>query len=243
MTGGTTQTTAMAANDAAQKLAEAHRALRADPSIQFAITPPPPPPPPPAWLKSVASFFEWLGNLLGPVGRVFDWISSFMPNAPYARILLWGVIAIALAALVWLIVERVRTGEWRMPRKRARAAKAVAIEAEEDAWLPDAAKGRAWLDEADALAAQGLYAQAVHHLLFRSIEDIQRLRPQIVRPALTSRELAAAPGIPGSARALFAGIARYVERSLFGGRDVSVDDWQTARASYADFALPGTWRV
>jgi hypothetical protein len=64
-----------------------------------------------------------------------------------------------------------------------------------------------------------------------------------VRPALTSRELAAAEAIPAPARDLFARIARLVERSLFGGRPVAADDWTTARAAYADFALPGTWRA
>ena len=84
---------------------------------------------------------------------------------------------------------------------------------------------RAWLDEADALAARGLYAEAVHHLLFRSVEDIQRAARTLVRPSLTSRELAAASGIPTIARELFARIAGYVERSLFGGRPVVADDW------------------
>ena len=60
---------------------------------------------------------------------------------------------------------------------------------------------------------------------------------------LTSRELAAAEAIPAPARDLFAGIARLVERSLFGGRPVAADDWTEARAAYADFALPGTWRA
>jgi hypothetical protein len=113
----------------------------------------------------------------------------------------------------------------------------------EEAWAPEAAPARAWLNEADAMARQGRFAEAVHHLLTRSIEDIARRRPRLVRPALTSRELAAATDIPPSARDLFAGIARLVEKSLFGGRPVSAEDWETARAAYADFALPGTWRV
>ena len=93
------------------------------------------------------------------------------------------------------------------------------------------------------MAAQGRFAEAVHHLLFRSIEDIAKRRPRLVRPALTSRELAAADAIPGPARELCAGIARLVERSLFGGRAVDADDWASARRAYADFALPGTWRA
>jgi len=83
----------------------------------------------------------------------------------------------------------------------------------------------------------------VHHLQILTNEEIARRRPRLVRPALTSRELAAAAAVPAPARDLFARIARLVERSLFGGRPVNADDWSGARAAYADFALPGTWRA
>lgn len=218
--------------------AAAHAALKADPSTQFVLTPAPPRPPPPQWL---VDFFHWLGRVLEPVGRFFAWLSSFMPDVPYARIFLWTVIALAAAALSWAAWQRIRHGEWRLPRWRRR--NAVAADAPEQEWAPDAAPVRAWLREADAMAAQGRFAEAVHHLLFRSIEDIAQRRPRLVRPALTSRELAAAEAIPPSARDLFARIARLVEQSLFGGRPVGADDWQAARTAYADFALPGTWRA
>ena len=225
------------ADAAEQRFIAAHDALRADPSIQFSMGPIEPSPPPPQWL---IDFGRWLGRVLRPLGRFFDWVGSFMPDAPYARILLWTVIAIAAFAVIWLVIERLRYGQWRVPlRRRARPVASVPVEEE---WTPDQVESRAWLEEADALAAAGRYAEAVHHLLFRSIEDIARRRPTLVRPALTSRELAAASAIPLAARTLFAGIARMVERSLFGGGAVGAEDWQTARASYADFALAGNWR-
>ena len=206
--------------------------------MQFNLPPAPPPPKAPQWL---IDFDKWLHRVLRPVGRALDWIGSLMPNAPYARILLWTVLAIAAVALILVVIERIRHGEWRLPRwRRTRAVEAAEEEAQ---WAPDAAPARAWLQEADALAEQGLYAEAVHHLLFRSVEDISRRRPKLVRPALTSRELAAAEAIPGAARDLFARIARLVERSLFGGRPVGETDWSTARAAYADFVLPGNWHA
>jgi len=227
------------ASAAAQRFAEAHRALLEDPTIQFGMGPATVPKPPqlPAWLK-------WLiEHVMKPIGRFFDWISSLMPAAPYVRILLWSVIAALALMLVWMIVTRVRAGEWRTPFGKRRARQVAVGDLPEEEWTPDAAPVREWLAEADALAARGLYAEAVRHLLFRSVEDIRTKRPQLVRPSLTSRELAAAAGIPSAARALFARIAGYVEHSLFGGRAVGVDDWLTARAAYADFALPGQWRA
>lgn len=222
---------------AADRLAAAHAALKADPTIQFTLQRAPPPPKPPEWLMQ---FGKWLGKVFEPVGRGLLWIAHRLPHWPYAKILLWGVLALVAIALVWAVYSRVRHGEWRWPRfVRRRPAVSQSIDA---AWEPDAAPVHEWLREADLLAAEGRYAEAAHHLLRRSIDDIARRRPQLVRPALTSRELSASPAIPGSARDLFAGIARLVERSLFGGRMVDAADWTQARAAYRDFALPGAWR-
>ena len=219
------------------RLAAAHRALLADPQVQFRLQAADPPPKPPAWLKAV---FDWLGDLFAPVGRFLRGLFSFMPDLPYARILFWGAMVAAALLAAWMIATRVREGAWRLPRRRSRAVESVPVE--ED-WTPAAAHSRAWLQQADELAAAGRYAEAIHHLLRRSVEDIARRRPQLARPALTSRELAAADAIPPAPRDLFAAIARLVERSLFGGRPVSADDWTAARASYADMALPRAWRA
>jgi len=221
----------------ADRFAAAHAALKADPSVQFNLTSAPPDPKTPQWLKSL---LEWLGDLFEPIGRFLGWIGSFMPDAPIARILLWGVLAIAVLAILWVIYERIRTGDWRLPSWR----RAPLTEADlDEEWTPDDSPAVEWLREADALAEQGRYAEAVHHLLFRSIEDISRKRPETVRPALTSREIGAADAIPAQARDLFVGIVRLVERSLFGGRPVDRGDWANAREAYADFALPKAWRA
>lgn len=234
MSGRTAQT----ATTAADRFDAAHAALKADPSVQFTFLRPPVPQPPPAWLKALA---KWLGRAFRPIGRFFRWVDGWFPHWPFARIFLWTVLAVLVATVLWIAYQRIRHGEWRLPRFRR--SRAVAVEPEAEGWTPDAAPAREWLREADAMAAQGRYAEAVHHLLLRSVDDIARRRPRLVRPALTSRELSASEAIPPSARDLFSGIARLVERSLFGGRAVDADDWSRARASYADFALPGSWRA
>jgi hypothetical protein len=226
-----------AAAGEADRFARAWTAMRHDSSIQFNLPPPPPAPKPPAWLEA---FFRWLDKLFEPVGRFLKWIGSFFPDAAYARILLWIVIAVGGAALLWALYNRIRFGEWRW--RLPRVASVEDLPAEEE-WTPEAAGARSWLEEADALAREGRFAEAIHHLLFRSVEDIANRRPALVRPALTSRELAAAPAVPGRARKLFAAIARLVEHSLFGGRPVSEGDWLKAREAYSDFALPAAWRA
>jgi hypothetical protein len=225
------------ASGQADRFPQAWTALRHDSSIQFNLAPPPQPPKPPAWLEAI---FRWLGNALEPVGRFLRWIGGFLPDAAYARILLWTVIAVGAAAVLWALFNRIRLGEWtlRLPRRAP-----VEQLAGEDDWTPDEAGARSWLEEADALARDGRFAEAIHHLLFRSIEDIANRRPALVRPALTSREIADSTGIPERARSLFAAIARLVERSLFGARPVGESDWLHARDAYSTFALPTAWRA
>ena len=225
-----------AAASGADRFSHAYSALRHDPSTQFNLTPQQPPPKPPDWIEA---FFRYIGKALEPVGRLLKWIGSFFPDAAYARILLWAIIGLGAAAILCALYNRLRHGEWRM--RLPRLAPAQRPELEED-WAPAEAGARSWLEEADVLAGEGQFAEAIHHLLFRSVEDIARRRPAIVRPALTSRELASAKGIPARARELFAGIARLVERSLFGGRAVGERDWLTARQAYSEFALAPAWR-
>jgi hypothetical protein len=220
-----------------ERLVSAHRALRAQGDVQFDMVPVAPPDPPPAWLKALG---DWLKEALAPVGRFFAWIGSFMPDAPYARIFLWTVLAVAAALLLWSVYDRVRHGVWRLPRWRRRTMARV-TEGEADAWVPDEVPARAWLKEADALALEGRFAEAVHYLLLRSVDDLSRRRPHMVRPALTSRDLARAEGMPPAPRRLFAEIASAVERSLFGGRAVAAEEWDRCRAAYADFAQMRNW--
>lgn len=177
--------------------------------------------------------------MLKPLADLLKWLDGIMPDAPYARIFLWTVLAVLAASLLWLVYQRLRHGEWQWRRKPAPEAE-VGADAQE--WTPEHAPARRWLEEADALAGQGRYAEAIHHLLVRSVEDIARRRPRLVQPAVTSRELASASALPESARALFSGIARRVERSLFGGRPVGEQDWAEARSEYANFALPKAWQ-
>lgn len=206
--------------------------------MQFDLKPVPPPPELPEWVHKVG---DWIAWALSPIGHALKWLYSLVPAAPYARILFWAVIVAIALLILWVIIDRVRNGSWRLPRWRRRTPVASTAESESE-WAPQAAPVRAWLREADALASEGRYAEAVHHLLIRSIEDITKRRPKLVRPALTSRDIAAAEAMPSGARDIFSRITRIVERSLFGGRAVDSSDWSEARTAYADFVLPKVWK-
>jgi hypothetical protein len=198
-------------------LARAHAALLKQTDLQFGFRQVVPPKPP-AWLEAL---LRWLGH-------VFHFI------APATKYLFWGGVIIGVGAILYFLfweVAALRLG-WRKPAK----VRAVALQQE---WTPAKARAHTLLEDADRLAAQGRFAEAVHLLLFRSIEDIDARWPNTVRPALTSRDIASHPRLSDAGRGAFSGIAQVVERSFFGGADVGSGDFQTCRDAYAAFALPG----
>lgn len=197
--------------------AEAWKAVRADPAIQFAPIEAPPPSKPPGWLDAL---FKWLAELLAPVGEA---VGLSWP------VFKWVLLAGGIAAIL-LIVWRVFGDSLRL--------RFAGDGAEIDtSWAPEQGEALVLLDEADRLAAEGRYDEATHLLLQRSVGQIAAARPDWVDPATTARELAAFEPLPAAARHAFATIAERVERSLFALRTLGEDDWHAARAAYADFAL------
>jgi hypothetical protein len=208
--------TAGAAGDPA-RFAEAHRQLLQDGSIQFEMKP--------FQLPEVPAWLRWLGEALEGGGPVF-------------QLIFWILVAAAAAALLYWGARWIEGGGLDRFRRRGPAAEGEG----DEGWRPQEAPARALLSEADSLAAAGRYAEAAHLLLFRSIEDIDRRRPEVVRPALTSRDIADAPQLPSGPRHAFSRIVMTVERSLFGGRAIGETDWAGCRAAYEDFAFAPEWR-
>lgn len=196
----------------ANDFAEAHRQLLADRAIQFDL-PIDRPTPPPAW---------W--------GQVGDVIQAILPAL---RVIFWTALAVGILFLLYVIAMRLLGREWRWRRKPGEEA---------PDWRPEAAPARQLLGEADVLAGEGRYSEAARLLLYRSIEDIDSRRPELVRPALTSRDIAALPAIPDRPRSAFARIAMLVERSLFAGRALDSGDWRDCRSAYEEFAFVEGWR-
>lgn len=190
-------------------------------TIQTAFPPPPPVPETPGWLMAIGR----------AIGRLFEFL------APAAQPLLW-IAGIALVLLLlYLFVPAFATwvDDLRLRRKRG------AADEEELVGQAEAGAARALLAEADALAAAGRFAEAAHLLLYRSVEDIEGRRPGLVKPAMTSRELAGATDLPAVAREAFSRIARAVEISLFGGRVIDAGAWEQCRAAYAEMTVPKNW--
>ncbi|QLC23201.1 hypothetical protein HFP51_14010 [Parasphingopyxis sp. CP4] len=175
----------------------------------------PEPDPPPAWL---ANFLEWLGTL-GPFWEALFWIA-----------------AVGIGGLILFSIGRslVRYFSDRQP--------AIEEEEEDEIWRPEAKAAIGLLGDADALAQQGRYAEAVHLLLHRSVADIEERLPDFLRPALTSRDISRAETLPSPARSAFTSIATVVERGIFATRPVDEQGWSEARSAYEEFAFGKSWQ-
>ncbi|WP_197424603.1 hypothetical protein [Phenylobacterium sp. CCH12-B4] len=198
---------------AEHQLMAAHEALRKTPGIQFDFAGPPAPPAPPPWLE--------------PLLQV---LKIILPVLPY---IFWGGVILGGALILYFIARELVPERW-FRRRRAEVAAAD--------WRPEPEQARALLDDADGLAAAGRFEEAIHLLLFRSIDDLRARRPGAVRPALTSRDIAGLDALPEAPRAAFANLARAVELTFFGGRPAGPAEFGSARADYEAFAFAEGWR-
>lgn len=176
-----------------------------------------PPKPPPRWLKA---FFDFLGSL-GPLFQVIFWAA---------------ILVVAAGVLYFLFGEAVRVRFGKSGKGKVDNPDDVLVDLR-----PDAHAARSLLDEADALARAGKFAEAVHLLLFRSIDDIQQRLEGGVPRSLTAREIGGLDNLPDRAKRGLGPIISIVEHSFFGGRAVDAAGWKTARDSYEQFAFGEAW--
>ena len=195
-----------------QSFEAAHRHLLEDSTLQFHFAVPPPQPEPPEWLKALAELLQIV--------------------APFLNLVFWAGIALIAAYILYLIVLEIAA---RLPG----AVKAVTTPAAapKREFKPTQARAQALLEEADRLARDGRFSEAVRVLLHRSINDIEDAFPNLVMPSLTAREIGRLDPLSARGREVFAMIARAVERSLFGERPLNADDFATCRQAYVDFVF------
>jgi len=197
--------------------ANAHAQLLQRTDIQFSF--------PGLQLPQMPDWVEWFFRFLSGHSAPIKWA-------------LWIILGLGLLVIVAILVPQFwpRLRQWWQKPAEPEPAPSLL-------WRPSAAHARQLLKESDALAAQGLYAEAVHLLLLRSIEDIEERRPRSVRPTLTSREIGQLPALPEMARAAFAPIVRIVERARFRGETIGQDEFDFCRRQYESFAFAGAWQA
>lgn len=194
------------------QLAQLHAELLERDDLQFDF-PPFQEPDPPAWADALVRLFEAITPLL--------------------KLLFWGGLILGALLIAFFAAREVQATWSRRRRMRKPAAPVL--------WVPEPETARALLEDADRLAAQGRFEEAVHLLLFRSIDELAGRRPEAVRPALTSRDIARIAAMPAPARSAFSRIAEVVETSFFGGRPVGQGEFGECRRAYEAFAFAEGW--
>jgi hypothetical protein len=95
------------------------------------------------------------------------------------------------------------------------------------------------LSEADRLARQGAYGEALHLLLLYCLNEMRRRFGLGLPPSLTSREILGLSVLPEIRRLGLSVIVSAVEVSHFGGRPVDETTYQLCRQRCEDVVLGG----
>jgi hypothetical protein len=144
-------------------------------------------------------------------------------------ILMWGFIAIGLVLVGAWIGNELMKGEDDAriadddDRERAAAAATAAIIDRP-------------LGDADELATRGLYAEAIHTLLLRTLHELARSAMVRVERSHTSREILARVPLLADARDALAGLITAVELTHFGDEPATAADYARCRDQFNRFA-------
>jgi hypothetical protein len=149
--------------------------------------------------------------------------SSLMTVVMWSLVVVTGVLTVS-----WLASELSRGGGGaELPadpdaRDRIQAASAAILERP--------------LGDADELARRGEFAEAIHTLLLRTLQELARSAAVRVAPATTSREVLARVPLLADARSALADLIRAVEITHFGDQPASAADYERCRQQFAVFA-------
>lgn len=95
------------------------------------------------------------------------------------------------------------------------------------------------LEEADALAAQGRFAEAIHLLLLVAMDRLRRELGARIAPALTGREVLQLAPVPPAVVEPLSRMVSLSEIKHFGGRDAAGPDYDQCRQDFLQFSGQG----
>jgi hypothetical protein len=145
-------------------------------------------------------------------------------DAPgFIRVLLWATVIVGTLVIAWSLRDSLPV----IGRSRK-------IVAPERAPAQPAASKRmdAAQVEADDLARQGRYGEAMHVLLLKSLGEIRRQLGTSFAISLTSREILRRVQLPDIGQKSLTAIIRSVERTYFGGKDAGQSDYSDCRSHF-----------
>jgi hypothetical protein len=141
----------------------------------------------------------------------------------FIRFLLWGAVISGVAVIIWSLRDSLPV--------ISRSRKIIAPEQAPPSLAQSNRMEEAQL-EADDLARQGHYTEAMHVLLLKSLNEIRRQLGTSFAVSLTSREILRRLQLPDIGRQSLTAIIRAVERTYFGGEDAGQGDYSDCRSHF-----------
>lgn len=161
------------------------------------------------------------GGTIRPAGWL-DWLNFDLPP-DLLRLLLWGAVILGVLVTLWSLRDSLPV----FSRSRT-------IVTRDEAFQTSGSSGRmeeAQI-EADDLARQGRYGEAMHLLLLKSLTEIRRGLGVSFAVSLTSREILRRVQLPDLGRDALSGVVQSVERTYYGGRSASQEDYIDCRTRF-----------
>jgi hypothetical protein len=158
-----------------------------------------------------------------PAVKAPDHGSNAHAASDLIRFLLWGGVIIGILVIVWSMRDSLPF--------ISRSRKIIAPEQPP----PPLAQSRGMEEaqvEADDLARQGHYGEAMHMLLLKSLNEIRRQLGASFAVSLTSREILRRVQLPDIGRQSLAAIIRSVERTYFGSEGAGQSDYSECRSNF-----------
>jgi hypothetical protein len=166
-------------------------------------------------VSALARFREWLGNLLD---KLLSGLIRFGSHSPWIAWLLRILLLVVICtALVWFLLRIER-------RSRIR----LVPDVEPAPGAPSAREWQLWLRDAQAMAAKGLWREAIHFVYWASIARLESKRLWPADRARTPREYLALLAATDPRKPNLGELTRSFERTWYGGRAALASDFNAA---------------
>lgn len=166
-------------------------------------------------VSSMDRFREWFDNLLD---KFFSGLVRFGAHAPWIVWLLRILLLVGICtALIWFLLRIERRSRLRL-----------VPEVEVATGAPSAREWQLWLRDAQEMAAQSRWREAIHFLYWASISLLESRRLWPADRARTPREYLALLAAADPRKQNLTALTRSFERTWYGGREATASDFNRA---------------
>jgi hypothetical protein len=143
---------------------------------------------------------------------------------------MWGLLAVAAGLLIFWFVSEFGKGDPDVAGPAAEEDKDAAVKAATAAIIDRP------LSDADELATRGMYAEAIHTLLLKTLHELARHASVRIERSHTSREILRRVQLAPDPRDALGVLITYVELTHFGDEPAGAEDYQRCREQFHVFA-------